>query len=103
MLCLSTSLNTSCLALSCRADVHLRRITAAEALRWLTQHPGVEQHQAKEKLVLLQQTHQISVVGEETDLRNSLSEADLSRLQLQLVKGAPAPKFGQPLNVHYTW
>lgn len=97
------SLNTSCLALSCRADAHLRRITAAEALQWLTQHLDIQQQQAKEKLVQLQQTHQISTVGEETDLRNSLSEADLSRLQLQLVNGAPAPKFGQPLNMHYTW
>ena len=103
MLCLSTSLNTTRLALCCRADPHLRRIIAAEALQWLTQHPDIEQQQAKEKLVLLQQTHQISVVGQETDLRTSLSEADLSRIQLQLVSAAPAPKFGQPLNAHYTW
>ena len=103
VLYLFTSLDTSCLALVCRTDPHLRRVTAAEALHWLMQHQDVQQQQAKEKLVLLQQTRQISVVGQETDLSNELSNADLSIIHLQLVNAAPAPKFGQPLNVHYTW
>jgi type III secretory pathway lipoprotein EscJ len=87
--------------LYCRANPDLRTFTAAEALRWLMQH--IQQQEAKQTLALLQQTHQISVVDKELDLSANLSEADLSATHLQLVSAAPVPKFGQPLNKHYTW
>ncbi len=67
------------------------------------QHKGLQQHEAKQTLALLQQTHQISVVDKDLDLTNEVSETDLSSTHLQLVNAAPVPRFGQPLNKHYTW
>lgn len=89
--------------LYCRVNPDLRTFNAAEALRWLMQHKGIQQREAKQTLALLQQTHQISVVDKDLDLSNELSEADLSTTHLQLVNAAPVPQFGQPLNKHYTW
>lgn len=89
--------------LYCRANPDLRTFNAAEALRWLMQHKGIQQQEAKQTLALLQQTHQISVVDKDLDLSTELSEADLSTTHLQLVSAAPVPHFGQPLNKHYTW
>lgn len=79
-------------------------LTAAEALRWLTQHKGLPQAEAEQTLASLQSTHHISIVGQsQVDLSTSLSHQQLSRLQLQLVQTALPPKFGQPLNMHYRW
>lgn len=90
--------------LFCRSDPKVRSFSAAEVLRWLTQHKNMQQQEAKQTLSALQQAHQISTVSRpEVDLGSDLGAEQLLKLQLQLVNAAPAPTFGQPLNVHYVW
>ena len=87
-----------------RSDPDHRTFSAAEALRWLTQHKGLQQQEARQTLADLQHTQQISVVGQkEVDLITKLSDTDLSAIRLQLVNAAPSPTFGQPLNTHFAW
>ena len=64
----------------------------------------LSQNEAQQALSGLQKTHHISVAREpDVDLSTCLQSADLSTVLLQLVSAATQPKFGQPLNMHYSW
>ncbi|KAL3141127.1 hypothetical protein ABBQ38_003478 [Trebouxia sp. C0009 RCD-2024] len=79
-------------------------LSAAEALRWLTLCKALSHDEAKQALTRLQSTQNICVLHPaNVDLGAGLHDADLSTLRLQLVSFAPLPKFGQPLNMHYSW
>ncbi|KAL3162490.1 hypothetical protein ABBQ32_010153 [Trebouxia sp. C0010 RCD-2024] len=79
-------------------------LSAAEALRWLTQRKALSHDEAKQALARLQSTQDICVVHQaNVDLATALHDTDLSTLRLQLVSSASLPKFGQPLNMHYSW
>ena len=87
-----------------RSDTAAGKFSAAEALRWLTQAKGLSQDEARWALSGLQKTHHISIVRQpDVDLGTCLENAGLSTVLLQLVSAATQPKFGQPLNMHYSW
>ena len=88
----------------CRADESTGTLSAAEALWWLTCKKGLSQDDAKQALTSLQSTQQISAIRQpDVELGICLNDTDLSTLHLQLVGAAMPPKFGRPLNMHYSW
>ena len=88
----------------CRTKKFAGTMSAAEALRWLTQNNGLSHDDAKQTLTRLQSTQHICAVHPpNVDLGTGLHNTDLSTLHLQLVSSALSPKFGQPLNTHYSW
>lgn len=88
----------------CRSDRSAGTLSAAGALSWLMEGQGLSQDEAEWALSGLQRTQHISVIRQpNVDLCTTLHNADLSTLQLQLVSATMPPKFGQPLNMHYSW
>ena len=96
-------MNASILHAMLRSDKGAGTLSASVALQWLVEHNRLSLPEARQTLADLQHIQQISTKGQQVDLGSSLSQLQLSSLQLQLVNSASPPKFGQPLNTHYNW